>query len=106
MGFIQDEDIIGFVEHKFPDGHSIRHEGQFGLGWSFFLEPNTIAHFIPYVEVHFMGDSFRQGDRTDSSGLWDHDGWVVMEQILWDLGGFSASSFPTEDGDIMGGDGL
>jgi hypothetical protein len=89
MGLIKDKYVEMFFNHELSDGHTISHEGDFGLGGSFFFEPDIVSDFLTEMSLGLKGDSLGQGDGTDSSGLGDEYAIVVWEEVLWDLGGFS-----------------
>ena len=106
MGFIQNKDIKVFSDHKLSDGHTISHEGNFGLRGSFLLESDIVTNFLAKGFVHLNGNSLSQGDGTDSSGLSDKDSVVMGEEVLRDLSGFTRASLSADDSDLIFFNGL
>lgn len=90
-----------FPDHELSDGHTVSHEGDFGLRGAFFLESDIIADLLSEGVSHLIGYSFCEGDGADSSGLGDKDSVILGEEILRDLCGFSWASLTTDDGDFI-----
>lgn len=106
MGLIEDKDIEVFFDHELADGHTISHEGDFGLRGSFLFKPDIVADFLTEICLRLKGDSFGEGDGADSSGLGDEYAVVVWEEVLGDLGGFSRAGLAADDGDLVALDGF
>jgi hypothetical protein len=106
MGLIEDKDIEVFFDHELSYGHTIGHEGDFGLGRPFLLESDIVADFLAEVFLGFKGNSFGESDGADSSGLGDEDSVVMGEEVLWYLGGFTGAGLSANDGDLISLDGF
>ncbi len=101
MGLIEDKNIKMLSDHKLPDRHTIRHEGNLSVRRSFFLKPDIIANLLAQRKSHFKGHSLSQGDCTYPSWLGDNYFIITMVYVLRDLCGLSTSSFPTNYCDFV-----